>query len=206
MTGLNLCVYRKQIIEAQALKRNAEANLRETSKDLRLLKRDERQIEKAALIIQEVAKQTQEQLEYKVSELVSLALESIFPQPYRMRLIYETKRNKTEASFKLFKRGSDVGFNPLDSCGGGVVDVIALALRFTLWSFNPGINRTIVLDEPLKFLSKNLRPKAAELIKRLSEELGMQIIMTTHLDELIECADRVFESSIENGVSILEKR
>jgi|TARA_Y100000310_G_C20627424_1_gene786734 DNA repair exonuclease SbcCD ATPase subunit len=58
-----------------------------------------------------------------------------------------------------------------------------------------------LLDEPFKFLSKNLLPRASELLKELSEKLDLQFIMVTHLDELTDCADKTFDVKIKKGVS-----
>ena len=41
-------------------------------------------------------------------------------------------------------------------------------------------------------LSRDLHHKAAEMLKEISEKLGLQIIMVTHSEELIEAADKVF--------------
>jgi DNA repair exonuclease SbcCD ATPase subunit len=49
------------------------------------------------------------------------------------------------------------------------------------------------LDEPFKNLSKDLQSKAGEILKLLSQKLGIQIIMITHEQELMEIADKTFE-------------
>ena len=44
----------------------------------------------------------------------------------------------------------------------------------------------------MRFLSRDLHHKATEMLKEISEKLGLQIIMVTHSEELIEAADKVF--------------
>lgn len=147
--------------------------------------------ESAQAILQAVAQETQKELEYRVSELVSLAMAAVFPDPYTLKLSFEMKRGRTEAEFLFELDGETV--NPKYGSGGGVKDVAALALRLAVWSLRGGRTRPlIVLDEPFKNPSKGYRPKVAKLLKRLSRDLGLQIIMVTHDEELIEHADKVF--------------
>jgi DNA repair exonuclease SbcCD ATPase subunit len=159
--------------------------------------------EKARAILQLVAKETQEQLEYKISELVSLGLSAIFDNPYELVLEYEIKRGKTEAQL-LFKRSESV-VKPLLASGGGAVDVAAFGLRVAIWSLKqPRSRNTIVLDEPFRFLSKQHQEKASQLLSEISKKLGIQIIMVTHNPEFIKAADKVFMVSKQNNVSKVE--
>lgn len=142
-------------------------------------------------IIQEVAQKTQQQLEYRVGELVTLALAAVFPDPYEMRLQFDPARGRTQARI-ILKRG-ELEVDPMDEAGGGVVDVTAFALRVALWSMRRPRNRAVLLlDEPFKFVSEDLQPAASRLLKEVCERLGLQIIMVTHSETLIEAADKVF--------------
>jgi DNA repair exonuclease SbcCD ATPase subunit len=83
-----------------------------------------------------------------------------------------------------------------------VVDLAAFALRVALWRISsPALRPTIVLDEPFKHLSEDLQPKASALLKEVSSRLGVQFIMVTHSEELVESADRVFQVSLRRGMS-----
>ena len=158
--------------------------------------------ESAQSILQAVAQETQKELEYRISELVSLALAAVFPDPYTLKLSFEMKRGRTEAEF-LFERDGETVV-PKYGSGGGVKDVAALALRLAVWSLRGGRTRPLmVLDEPFKNPSKGYRPKVAKLLKRLSKDLGIQIIMVTHDIDLIEHADKVFHIRLVKGVSQL---
>ena len=141
-------------------------------------------IEEAQLIIQEVAKQTQQELEYHISEVVSTALSSVFDDPYEFKVEFVIKRGKTEADLYFIRRKERV--DPLSASGGGVVDVASFALRIALWNLLKGqISNTIWLDEPFKMLSRELQPKAGEMIKMLSDKLKIQFIIITHNQDKI---------------------
>lgn len=162
-------------------------------------------LDEARLILQAVAQLTQQELEYKISELVTLALEAVFPDPYQLDLSFEMKRGKTEAvlSFVPSTQGDEVELvDPLSASGGGAVDVAALALRVSLWSLqSPKTRPTLVLDEPLRFLSRDLQPKASQMLREISRRLGLQLIIVTHEPNLLEAADKVFEVSRPRKVS-----
>ena len=160
--------------------------------------------EKAQSIIQLVAQQTQKELEYHISDIVSLALETIFDDPYKFKIEFVLKRNKTECEL-LFEREGEL-INPLSASGGGVIDVASFALRIALWTLQaPKSRNTIIMDESFKFVSKNLLPRVGELLQELSKKLNLQFILVTHLDELTECADKVFQVTIKKGISQITK-
>jgi len=170
------------------LKSSAETALR-----LEALMLTKIRLEQAQAIVREVAKMTQDQLEYRVSEIATLALSTIFPGRYKVSLKFVEKRGKTEAEIKLTDPdGNDM--DAMDSNGGGVVDIMAFALRLSLWSLNKNKTRPfIVLDEPFQHLSKDLHPKAGRLLHELSRKLELQIVVVTQESAVTEFADRTFE-------------
>ncbi len=160
-------------------------------------------LEQAQTTIQQVAQSTQAQLEYHINELASLALKSIFDQPYELKVDFVVKRGKTEAEVYFVKDG--VRMSPSNDSGGGAVDVAAFALRLSLWSLqNPKSRNTIILDEPFRFLSKDLHPKVGDLLKQVSERLGIQLIIVTHEKELQQYADKVFTVDMVDKISYVK--
>ena len=149
-------------------------------------------LEEAQVFLQKVAQATQEQLRVHIKDIVQLCLDSVWPGEVEFDLIYEVKNGRTVAKLAFIIDGEEV--DPLDADGGGLVDIASFALRIAVWTLGNTRN-TIVLDEPMKHLSDNLQPLAAEIIKELSEKLGLQIIMITHRKELTGIADKVFEVS-----------
>jgi ABC-type dipeptide/oligopeptide/nickel transport system ATPase subunit len=144
---------------------------------------------KARAFIQQVAQETQQNLEYHISSLVTTALASVFPDPPEFVAQVVQRRNKTEWDL-LFKEFG-VLEKPVDASGGGPLDVASNALRYTYWSLNPN-RATFILDEPFKFVSPNLQHKVSDMLKMLSKELGIQIIMVSHADEINYSADKTF--------------
>ena len=168
--------------------------------ELRQDNRSLRQHEKAREVIREVGLKTQEQLQFHISDITSLALEAVFPDPYELVVEFIQRRNKTECDLYFVRDDNKV--DPMTASGVGAVDVATFALRIASWSMAyPHSRNTIILDEPFRFLSEDYQEKASTMIKEISEKLGIQFIIVTHEQVLAAYADKIFEVSIRNGKS-----
>jgi len=173
------------------------------SKLIETIKNNRRQLiwhEKAREIIKDVGLKTQQQLQYNISDITSLALEAVFDDPYELIAEFVQRRNKTECDLLFVRDGERM--DPLTASGGGTVDVAAFALRVASWSMqNPNSRNTIILDEPMRFVSEAYQEKASQMIKEVSQRLGLQFIIITHNSVLASYADRTFESVIKKGIT-----
>lgn len=156
--------------------------------------------EQAREIIRTVGLETQQNLQYHISDIVSLALEGVFTEPYQLKVEFIQRRNKTECDLLFVRDGKEI--DPLESSGYGAVDVASFALRVASWSMNRNRN-IIVLDEPMRFLSEDYQEKAGEMIKELSNRLGLQFLIVTHEDTLSSYSDSKHFVKIKNKISIL---
>lgn len=193
--------YRNKLEQKKGKLHQIQNDISLTEKEIRQLKKEMINCEEALLIAQTVAQQTQQELEYHISDIVTLALNAVFDEPYEFKVEFVIRRGKTEADL-LFLKNDNIIDDPINESGGGAVDVASLALRIALWNLQvPKSRNTLILDEPMKFVSEDLRPKVVSMMKLLSEKLKLQIIMVTHLKELVDGADKVFINTIKKGVS-----
>lgn len=191
---------KRKLISSEAIKNKLENNIERRNCDIKKLKRALKNTEEAHIILQTVAQQTQQELEYKVSEIVSFALSSVFYNPYEFKISFEIKRGKTEANIFLIRDG--VQFDPLYGTGFGVVDIVSFALRLTLWNLKrPKSRNTIILDEPFKFVSVGLRSRVADMLSEISKKMNIQFIIITHMPEIIPDDAKIFNMENINGVS-----
>lgn len=161
-------------------------------------------ISEARELLATVALETQEQLRYHISEIVTLAMDAVLDDPYELEVDFVPKRGKTECELWFSRNGERI--KPMDASGGGAVDVASFALRVAIWSLRARRTRaTIVLDEPFRFLSANLQPRAGNMLKELSTRLGLQFIMVTHSEALAECADKIIQVRMRNGMTKVEE-
>lgn len=175
-----------------------KSRIRQTTRRLR-------NAEDAQTIVQAVAEQTQKELEYRISELATLALASVFDVPYSLNLDFVPKRGKTEAEIYYEKGGEQM--DPMAESGGGPIDIGAFALRPTLWSLaRPRSRNLLVLDEPFAHLKgMTTNQKALNLVKEVSEKLKIQVLMVS--DErvprqmIVDSADKMFETVMKKGIT-----
>lgn len=179
-------------------------NLEICEQDLKKWRRQAMYGEEAQLIIQTVAQQTQEQLNYHISELVTLALASVFEDPYEFKPEFVQRRGRTECDLWFVRDG--VRIDPMSASGGGAVDVAAFALQVAMWSLRrPHTRNVLILDEPLKWLKGgDLPEKGALMIKEISNRLNLQIIMVSHIPDQIEGSDRIINVKLKQGKSIVQ--
>jgi len=167
-------------------------------KKLILTNRKLRHHEQAREVIREVGLATQKQLQVQISELTSLALESVFDNPYQLMVEFIERRNKTECDLYFERDGNKV--DPLNSAGGGAVDVAAFALRVASWAMKrPRPRNILLLDEPFSRLKgKNANLRALQMVHQISKDLGIQVIMVSDervdRDLIEQTADKVFDS------------
>jgi DNA repair exonuclease SbcCD ATPase subunit len=140
-------------------------------------------------LLQNVAEKVQNVIYKKIDVVVTKCLTAIFDDPYGFKIIFEQKRNKTEARMVFTKNGYE--FDPMEASGGGVVDVAAFALRVaSLIISKPKLRRLIVMDEPFKFVSAEYHERCRELLLTLSKEFDIQFIIVTHIKDLV-CGKKV---------------
>lgn len=165
-------------------------------------KKSLRRHEQAREIVKIAGLKTQEQLSYHIGEIATLALDSIFEDPYELMVEFVERRNKIECDLYFVRQEEKV--DPMSASGGGAVDVASFALRIASWSMQHPRNRnTIILDEPLKNLSADLQEKGSAMLKEISKRLNIQFIIVTHEETLTAYADRVFKVRMNKGVSYI---
>ena len=182
---------RKKLNEELTERKILRSRLKEEKNSLKKYRKEKNSIEKIRGVLQESAALTQKKIEFHISNIVTTAMESLWDNPYEFKLEFVAKRGKTEADLYFIRGGNKI--HPLDGAGGGTVDIASMALRIAAWSLNKNTRPVILLDEPFRNLSANLSPKAGAMIKMLSEKLGLQFIIVSHDEGLIEDADSVVE-------------
>ena len=157
--------------------------------------------------IQTAAELTQKQLEQQLSDIVTPAMAAVVTdrKPYKFRAIFQQRRGTTECDLKFERAGELV--DPVCDAGLGTADIASIALKVAYLSISN--NRPILItDEIGKNISKEYRSLFATLLNRISADLGIQLIMITHNDEMIEEAeeaDNVITVSINNEISTVHQ-
>ncbi len=145
-------------------------------------------VSRAQAVIREVALEVQSHAYDSIASVVTRCLRVVFGEEYAFVVEVKKVGGKSLVSFQLSKGGEFVDL--MEASGGGVVDVVAFALRMSVIFLKHSKGRRfLVLDEPFKFLSAEHRSKVAVLLETLAKDMGVQILMITHADEF--CVGRV---------------
>ena len=188
-------------IERDNLKKAIDQGL----EDILDLKASVENLIKARWVLNEVAQITQKRFKSYVEPLVTMAIQSVFSRPFRFELEFEQKRNKMECLtvIKETVNGRESIYNdPENDMGGGALDIISFALRVVLWSLEePRSRAIIILDEPMKNLGKFII-LGGQVLREISKKLGIQLVIVTHEDELLDIADKSFRVT-HNGTHSL---
>jgi DNA repair exonuclease SbcCD ATPase subunit len=157
----------------------------------KILKEDINDHIEARDIVAEASRLTQEQFKILVEELVTSAIQSVFPdRNYQFIVEFILQNNRPQINLMVKDGETDEIYIPKDEQGGGLLDIISFALRVVLWSLtNPRTRNVIIMDEPFKWTG-SLTEEAAVMMKEISKNLGLQIIMVTHDERLMDVADR----------------
>jgi len=151
----------------------------------------------------------QEKTTSKIANIVTALYREVFQNNDEFVIKVDAKRKTPIAEFfiKTKKGGTVVYLDPVESDGGGKLDVIALGLRLAaLLLYRPALHKVLILDEPMRFISSSqtsefpFRYRAVSFLKKIAQEYGIQIIAVTHDSELVDLADKHYEFSLdENG-------
>jgi DNA repair exonuclease SbcCD ATPase subunit len=143
-------------------------------------------------IVQRISMECQEACQKRIGYVVTRCLQAVFgDQALSFLLVFEQKRGQTEVRGVLVDaEGHEL--DPLQSCGGGILDVAAFGLRLAcLMLQRPQPARVLILDEPFRFVSSHYRSNVRALLSELSQEMGVQIIVVTHIEEFMDFENRL---------------
>lgn len=182
-------LHRKQA-EQSLLKKQSE----EIEQTLLAIKEHYEDALQARSIIQKVAKELQQTLQFHISNLVTHAISSVFDEDIEFVVEFVEKRGQTECDFYYLKNGEK--YKPITSSGGGLLDITSFALRLSFWQLNK-TREVFLFDESFKFVSKDKMDRAVSMVKELSQQLGVQFLIVSHIPDFIEGCDKEFR--IEGG-------
>jgi DNA repair exonuclease SbcCD ATPase subunit len=151
-------------------------------------------LEEARLVVSNEISSIQSSLKEDIDSLVTIALQIVYEdRDIQFGLLF----NKTKTGVSQYKPviiENEEEFSPKEEQCGGALDVISYALRIILHSFEKPKGRDfMIFDEPFKFLGGGvLGEKAAEMAKRINEEIGIQSMIISHDEISIGKAEKVY--------------
>lgn len=180
----DLVQYRKLSNSLLAEHRQAKATVDQEEKEKERVATALESVLQAQKIVQSVAQSIQQRVHQRIAAVVTRCLTAVFEDPYEFSIRFEQSRGKTEA-VPVFYRDGVALEDPENEVGGGVLDVTALALRLAaILLSRPPLRRFLSLDEPFSNIrGKENRARTRQMLIKICEELGFQMILSTDIPE-----------------------
>lgn len=165
-------------------------------------------LEKVIILFQKTSEFARNQAKSQIENLVTKCLQFIFESDVKFTIEIEELRNKANAEFYVVDETEDLKIKtkPQLSRGGGVVDIVSLALRIAFLQIHkPNIEGPLILDEPAKHVSQEFINNVGEFLKQTSEMFNRQIIMITHDNYLAALSDKSYKVNLVDMVSLVKQ-
>lgn len=189
----------------QVISQNFENKKKELDKEIKY----EDLLTKVILLFQKTATYAREQSKRQVEDLVTRCLQFIFETDIEFLIELSEKRSVPNAEFYVrsnYDEGYSIITKPELERGGGVVDIISIALRIAFIQLHkPVLQGPIILDEPGKHVSEDYIFNLGDFLSKSSSLFKRQIIMVTHNAHLAQICDKSYSVDIKNGVSCVEE-
>lgn len=190
----------KKVARLSVIKEADEKRLKTVNTDLSTASRDFQEYTEATDLLIKIGTSHRNLALSKIESLLTTSLQAVFDHPYTCSLTAEEKRGQIELSLSVKDNGLEL--DPATQMGGGVVDILSLSLRVVLWSMaKKRTDHLIILDEPVRMVSESYVANVAQMIKKLSDSLGIQFVIVTHREALTYASDRTFRVTKTDGTS-----
>ena len=160
--------------------------------------------EQVQALFAKVSEYTREQLKSRIEETVTAALLAVFGDGFEFRINMRQLAGQPAAEWQVISRYGDmeVAASPEEARGGGITDVVSLALRLAMLELvRPRVGGPVILDEAAKMVSAEYAGNQAGFLKQYAARTGKQIILVTHNSMLAEVADKSYLVTQRDGAS-----
>lgn len=182
--------------------------INENDKKINSIEKQKDTLEKVNILLQKTSQFAREQAKTQVENLVTNCLEYIFENETEFKIEMTEAYKKQNAEFYVITKtgNEEIKTRPTESRGGGVVDIISLALRISFLQIHrPYIEGPLILDEPAKHVSEEYIFNVANFLKQTSEMFNRQIIMVTHNNHLSAIGTNSYKVELKGSESVVEK-
>jgi hypothetical protein len=140
----------------------------------------------------------------RIKQYVGFGLKTVIPdQDLDFECEITTKMNKPWVEF-LTVNADGISANALEGFGGSVAQIESLILR-VLAILQLKLYPLIILDESLNAVSEEYLPNLSYLLRELSKQLGVKILLVTHNKEILHSATRIYKASERHGSLHIEE-
>lgn len=145
---------------------------------------DKENYTKAVELLSVVQAVTRDKIKAGFEDIVSWSLKYIYQDEYKFSLAFGRRGNLSELDFAIRTPDHDEDADPMDTRGGGILNVVSLILRLVLMEVSvPKINGFIILDESFKNVNgQDNIDRLNGFVKEVNTKFNRQIIHITDMD------------------------
>lgn len=159
--------------------------------------------EKAQQILLALEDIWRKDFEKSIEEIVGEGLRLVFGDDTDFIVETKTERGASAIDFVIETNQGEV--DP-DAEGGSFIQVVSFLLRLIfIKAHRPALRQVVVLDESLNAVSEEYQEATAQLLRKMVDESGVQIILVTHNRIFTEYADVVYEVTKTKGVGHVKR-
>ncbi|HHW26227.1 MAG TPA: hypothetical protein GXX23_02675 [Firmicutes bacterium] len=203
---LALSSWRSQYEQGRGQKALLQKQRQEKDEALSQVRKNIETWRQVQVLLTKVSDYARRQLVERIEETVTAALQTVLADD-SLRFEIEMKElgGKPSAEWRVVSRygNTEVSNNPEDARGGGIVDIVSLALRLALLELSrPRPEGPVILDEPAKMVSAEYAENLAYFLRSYAQKTGRQFIVVTHNETLARSGDKAYRvTKNEAGVS-----
>lgn len=203
---LALSSWRSQYEQGRGQLALLEKQKAEKDETLGRVQRDVETWRQVQVLLTKVSDYARRQLVERIEETVTAALQTVLTDDsLRFEVEVRELSGKPSAEWRVVSRygNTEVSNNPEDARGGGIVDIVSLALRLALLELSrPRPEGPVILDEPAKMVSAEYAENLAFFLKTYAQKTGRQFIVVTHNETLARSGDKAYRvTKNDQGVS-----
>lgn len=159
-------------------------NIEKTKKLIIKSENDRKTHCKAVELLTIVQGVTRDKIKDGFENIVSWGLKYIFQEDYKFCLVFGRRGNLNELDFAIKSPDLDEAINPMDSRGGGILNVVSMVLRLVLMEVStPKINGFMILDESFKNVNgQQYINQLNQFVLDINEKFNRQIIHITDME------------------------
>lgn len=202
-----------QKLDKSLVKRVAERDLyRKQVKDREVnlgdLLAKERQYKQVSLLFNEVFNMLRESMKHNIENVVTSALQDILQDRTMVFMMRSKKSHDKIVTDFIIRRETGAGveeFDPMNEMGGGIVDILSLALRVVVLTMHKqSLSQILILDEALTSLSNfsyDTIDRTAQWLRAICEANQIQLVMVTQKEAITEVTHKSFKMNNVEGIS-----
>ena len=206
---IGLSTLRSKYNQAQGRLELLKEDLAAAEKDLQSAQDDIAIWNQVQALFGKASEFARQQLKLRIEETVTAALQAVFErEDIRFEVHMRQLGGQPAAEWAVVSQYGDVSVSgdPQDSRGGGVSDIVSLALRLALLELaRPKPLGPVLLDEVGKHVSAGYAPNVAAFLKQYAQRTGRQVLLITHQQALAEVADVSYRVDQQDGISEVVK-